>query len=105
MSDYNREAMAMQNKGVRGHIIRSLAMGPQYRLPVVQISNILRQSDTIISPDISKYLDYLRESGYIEFTDDNLSAYTAYAKNGVVRLTRRGVDLVEGTIADDGVDV
>lgn len=105
MNDYNMEAMAKQNKAVRGYIIRSLVKGPQNRLPVVQISNILMQTGMVISPDISKHLDYLKESGYIEFTNDRLTAYTAYAKDGVAKLTRKGVDLVEGTIEDDGVDV
>lgn len=59
----------------------------------------------IISPDISKYLDYLHEAGYIEFTPDKITAYNAYAKDAVVKLTRKGVDLVEQTIDDDGVYV
>lgn len=59
----------------------------------------------IISPDISKYLDYLQDAGYIEFTNKKVTAYTAYAKDAVIRLTKSGVDLAEGTIEDPGVDV
>ena len=59
----------------------------------------------IISPDISKHLNYLQGAGYIEFTSEKVTAYTAYAKDAVIRLTKSGVDLAEGTIDDPGVDV
>ena len=59
----------------------------------------------IISPDISKHLNYLQGAGSIEFTSEKVTAYTAYAKDAVIRLTKSGVDLAEGTIDDPGVDV
>ena len=59
----------------------------------------------IFSPDISKYLDYLADGGYIEFSGKRVNAYNVYRKDGVVQLTKKGVDLVEGTIEDPGVDV
>ena len=62
-------------------------------------------SGVIISPDISKYLDYLNGAGYIEFTQDRVTAYTAYSKDAVVKLTKKGIDIAEGTIEDPGVDV
>lgn len=105
MNDYDLEELGKQNKAIRGYIIRSLVKGPQNRLPVKQISNVLMQLGLIISPDIGKYLDYLHERGYIEFTPDRITAYTAYAKEGVVGLTSKGVDLVEQTIDDKGVDI
>ena len=43
--------------------------------------------------------------GYIEFTNLKVTAYNAYAKDAVIRLTKAGVDLAEGTIEDAGVDV
>ena len=89
-------AEVSRNKAVRGYIIRCLAR---------QVSNSLMASGLIISPDISKYLDYLNGAGYIEFTQDKVTAYTAYSKDAVVKLTKKGIDLVEGTIEDPGVDV
>ena len=59
----------------------------------------------IISPDISKYLDYLQGAGYIEFTEEKVTAYNAYANDAVIKLTKEGVDLAEGTIEDNGVDI
>lgn len=105
MIEYDLEEIGRQNKAIRGYIVRSLVKGPQNRLPVKQISNVLIQTGMIISPDISKYLDYLHEAGYIEFAPEKITAYTAYAKDAIVKLTRKGVDLVEQTIDDDGVDI
>ncbi|HWP52222.1 MAG TPA: hypothetical protein VN626_11050 [Clostridia bacterium] len=105
MNDYDFETAATQNKAIRGYILRSLVKGTQYRLYVRQIVNALLASSMIISPDISKHLAYLQEAGYIQFDTPKLTAYTVYIKDGVIRLTRKGIDLVEGTIEDDGVDV
>lgn len=102
------EAMQMQikqNKAIRGYIIRSLVKGFQNCLLVRQISNALVAEGLIISPDISKYLSYLEDSGYIRYTDKKVNSYTAYIKDAVVQLTKKGIDLVEGTIEDAGVDV
>ena len=45
------------------------------------------------------------DGGYIEFSGKRVNAYNVYRKDGVVQLTKKGVDLVEGTIEDPGVDV
>lgn len=34
-----------------------------------------------------------------------MTAYNAYAKDAVIRLTKMGVDLAECTIEDPGVDI
>ena len=94
-----------KNKAVRGYIIRSLAKGNQNAMLVRQITNALVSDGLIYSPDISKHLEYLEAGGYIEFTDRRANAYNVYRKDGVVKLTKKGVDLVEGTIEEPGVDV
>lgn len=94
-----------RNKAIRGYIIRALVKGNQNALLVRQITNALVEDGLIVSPDISKHLDYLVEAGYVVFTDRTANAYTAYRKDAVIKLTRKGVDLVEGTIDDAGVDV
>lgn len=50
-------------------------------------------------------MDYLQGAGYIEFTAEKVTAYTAYANDAVIKLTKAGVDLAEGTIEDAGVDI
>lgn len=98
-------AQIQQNKAIRGYIIRSLVKGFNNMAVVRQLSNALISSGLIVSPDISKYLDYLQEAGYIEFTDKKVKAFNAYANDAVVKLTKTGVDLAEGTIEDNGVDI
>lgn len=94
-----------QNKAVRGYIIRCLVKGYNNAALTRQLSNSMIAAGMILSPDISKYLDYLEDAGYIEFTADKVTAYTAYADDAVIRLTKKGVDLAEGTINEPGVDI
>lgn len=103
--DERTEREVKQNKAIRGYIIRSLVKGHQNSLLLRQITNALVADGLVVSPDISKHLDYLLEAGYISFTDKTVNAYNAYRKDAVIKLTREGVDLVEGTIDDPGVDV
>ncbi|EPR07772.1 hypothetical protein [Ruminiclostridium papyrosolvens] len=99
------ELEVSRNKAIRGYIIRSLVKGHQNTLLLRQITNALVADGMIVSPDISKPLDYLLEGGYITFVDKAVNAYNAYRKDAVIKLTKKGVDLVESTIEDAGVDV
>ena len=94
--DEREQAEVLHNKAVRGYINSALTR---------QISNAMIASGLIISPDITKHLNYLADAGYIEFTDRKVTAYNAYAKDAVIRLTKMGVDLAECTIEDPGVDI
>lgn len=93
------------NKAIRGYIIRSLVKGNNNCLLVRQISNLLINSGMVHTPDIGKHLDYLKSAGYIEFTDKKIKAYAAYRDDAIIKLTKSGVDLVEGTMDDPGVDI
>ncbi len=101
----NEQAEVQQNKAVRGYIIRCLVKGFNNTALVRQITNAMMAANLIISPDISKHLSYLQDAGYIEYTGKKVTAYNAYAKDAVIRLTKEGVDLAEGTIEDAGVDI
>ncbi|CUP39529.1 hypothetical protein [Hungatella hathewayi] len=103
--DEMTEVEISRNKAIRGYIMRSLVKGYQNTLLVRQITNSLIADGIIVSPDISKHLDYLRDGGYITFTDKSVNAYNAYRKDAVIKLTKEGVDLVEGTTDDPGVDI
>lgn len=94
-----------QNKAIRGYIVRALAKGAKNSLLVRHITNALLADNLITVPDISKQLSYLEDGGYIEFTDTRANAYNAYRRDAVIQLTKAGVDLVEGTTDDPGVDV
>lgn len=99
------QAQIRQNKAIRGYIIRCLVKGYNYQALTRSVSNALIAAGMIISPDISKYLDYLEDADYIEFTGEKVTAYNAYAKDAVIKLTKQGVDLAEGTTEDNGVDI
>ena len=88
--DEMTEVEISRNKAIRGYIMRSLVKGYQ---------------NTLLVRQISKHLDYLRDGGYITFTDKSVNAYNAYRKDAVIKLTKEGVDLVEGTTDDPGVDI
>lgn len=103
--DELQEAEVAQNKAIRGYIIRTLVKGNQNALLIRQITNALMADALIISPDIGKHLDYLKEAGYIAYTDKMVTSYNAYRRDAVIKLTKLGVDLVEGTIDDPGVDI
>lgn len=95
---YNR---VQHNRAVRGYIMRSLAKGNKNSLLCRQLANVMVNDGIIISPDISKHLDYLQHKEYIEFTNDRVNSYNAYANDAVIRLTVKGIDLIEGSIPDD----
>lgn len=103
--DERMEVEVKLNKQIRGYIIRSLVKGNQNALLVTHITNALVGAGLIVSPDIAKHLEYLLESEYIRFTEKHITSYDAYRKDAVVKLTRKGIDLVEGTIDDPGVDI
>ena len=67
LDDITEQEVA-KNKAIRGYIIRALARGNQNALLVRQLTNALVADGMIFSPDISKYLDYLADGGYIEFS-------------------------------------
>ena len=103
--DEMTEEEVNRNKAIRGYIIRSLAKGNQNTLLIRQITKALIADGLIVSPDIGKHIDYLKEAGYITFPDRSVNSYTVYRRDSVIKLTKAGVDLVEGTISDPGVDV
>ncbi len=104
MNDLEK-AEIQRNKAIRGYIIRCLVKGHNNTALTRQLTNAMIASGLVVSPDISKYLDYLEDAGYIEFTEDKVTAYNAYANDAVIKLTKEGIDLAECTIEDNGVDI
>lgn len=54
---------------------------------------------------VSVFAVALLAEGVDRNTDRSVNAYNAYRKDSIIKLTRKGVDLVEGTINDPGIDV
>lgn len=99
---------AIENKRIRGMIMRLLHRVYPTPLKVDAISKALLGASDIINPDIAAYLDYLEGKEYIDVylsdTDERLPQ-AAYPPEMLVKLTWRGIDLLEGTTDDPGVDV
>lgn len=92
-----------RNKAVRGFIVRSLVKGYNYTAITRQIAGALWSAGLVLSPDISKHIDYLVDAGYVEITGDKVKAFRAYQDDAILKLTKEGVDLAEGTTEDPGL--
>lgn len=99
------EEIGKENRYIRGYILRSLAIGQGNRAAVRQIASGLITMGRILSPDISKHVDYLIKAGYVNYVNQKITAYSKYADDGVIELTKEGQDLVDGTIEDNGVEL
>lgn len=96
---------ARENRAIRGYIIRCLVKGHNNSAIIRHISNALFIEGLIMSPDIRKYVDYLINGGYVEFTDRKIKTYTTLAEDAVIKLTNKGINLAEGAITDPGVEM
>lgn len=99
-----------QNKRVRGEILRLLYSVYPGTVEVQTIINALLDSGYITTPEIGAHIDYLmgEEKKYILPVNPDVVAEVlkGLVKNtAFVKLSPRGLDLVEGTIEDPGVDV
>ena len=110
MNDLEK-AEIKQNKAIRGYIIRCLVKGYNNTALTRQLSNAMIAAGLIISPDIipelacNKQLFTRCPRHPDSCTEEKVTAYNAYANDAVIKLTKEGVDLAEGTIEDNGVDI
>ncbi|CAH8721323.1 hypothetical protein [Paenibacillus melissococcoides] len=66
-----------------------------------ELVNVMVNDGVIISPDISKHLGLLIQEGLLEYSNERVNSYNAYANDAVIRLTVKGIDLLEGSTPDD----
>lgn len=89
----------------RGYIMRCLIKGYHFSLTAKTLSNKMKASGLISSPDISNYLYYLEGCGLIKFSDGK-DALTALDDDAVVRLTAEGIRFIEnGGDPEMGIDL
>ncbi len=98
------QMQVIQNKQTRGQILSLLELTHPTPTPENTLINALISSHHIITPDISKHLDYLEDRGYIELKQAPTYLSTAGSMR-YVKLTSRGVDLLEETVQDPGVEI
>ena len=90
------------NKRIRGKILMllySVAPGP---VEVRTITNSLLDAGSISVPDLARHVDYLT---VIDEEDAEKLLRGQVPVDAFLKLTPTGIDLVEGTIEDLGVDV
>lgn len=98
-------SVVQRNKAIRGYIMRALARGHQHTLMLRQVVNNLINEGLIVSPDITVFLNYLVDSGYIKFVNQNIKSYNIYRQDASIRLTPDGEKLIAGVIEDPMVEI
>lgn len=88
------------NRQYRGEVMRVLALFYPTPITTKQIKDSLLQYGINNAADTSRHLQYLLDKNYIlvdkEFTQD-------FKDEHLVRMSPRGIDLIEGTISDDAI--
>lgn len=95
----------MENKNIRGWIVRILQRAYPAGLEERSLQKqLVALGYPVTKRDLGANLAYLAEDGYVEerkfgneLRDDLL--------NKTYKLTTKGVDLAEGSITDDGVEI
>ena len=99
----NKSPMEIQrNKQIRGQILATLELSHPMATPQASVSSALISAMMIQNPDITPYVDYLEDRGYVRVfrVPDAVGGEMA-----ALKLTSKGVDVLEETITDDGVDI
>lgn len=95
----------MANKNIRGWIVRIL----QRAYPLgMEDKSLHRQLNglgySVTYRELQAHLAYLQEDGFLtkqQFGDEYRNELT----NDIYKLTTKGVDLAEGSITDEGVEI
>ena len=95
------------NKRVRGEILALLYSVQPVPVEIRTITNSLLESNMVSVPSIAQHIDYLSGKKYIQVIGEAAEQilHGVVPPSAFVKLTPTGVDLVEGTIEDQGVDV
>lgn len=98
----NKEISVIQRKKIRGHILKILELSHPTATFESAVAAGLIQRGLVSSPDISEYTDYLMGKEYITVVcrPDRFDI-----GESLLKLTPKGVDLLEDTIHDLGVEV
>ena len=93
-----------KNKMLRGQVLRTLALFYPSPVSIANIKTSLMQRGMFSGSDVSKVLEYLSDEkkGYIKISEGKLKNFE---DDDMVKLTSVGVDLIEGTLCDPGVEV
>ncbi len=94
-----------RRKTTRGTLIKLLYDNHTTALTAQTMEYALMESDPHISSEIGAQLYYLCEKGYVALYDGGelMTLTQNPPRSALVRLTGKGIDLMEGTVDDDGI--
>lgn len=97
---------AARRARLRGAILLLLAEAAPERINAEVLQGVLERDALEVSPrELAQALDYLRGRGYVDYQVVRARDYPELPRLVGVGITPAGVDLVEGTTADPGVDL
>ena len=91
-----------KNKMLRGQFLRTIALFYPSPISLKNLKTSLLSKGMTVEADVAKVVSYLQDKGYIRFTQGNIHGFE---DDDMIELTAQGVDLIEGTITDGGVDM
>lgn len=92
----------MKNKRLRGQVLRTLSLFYPTAVDVGTIKSALLTRGITVSAETATVLHYLADKEYIRIIEAKI---TEIEDSDLVELTAKGVDLIEGTVNDAGVDM
>ena len=95
------EVLAMKNKIFRGRVLRTLDNYYPKAIELREVKATLQSGGMTVISDIYRIVDYLIDKGYVTLLDGG----EMLKDNDLIKLTSRGIDLLENTITDEGVNV
>ncbi|WP_427340619.1 hypothetical protein [Caloranaerobacter sp. DY30410] len=98
--NFSDQTQVMKNKRMRGQILRTLTLFYPSSTSVREVKTALITRGMTAGADVTKYLCYLEDKGYIRRNDGMLKDVE---DDDQIELTAKGIDLIEGTIEDPGV--
>ena len=103
----SREALrAARAARLRGAILLMLAEAAPERVNAEVLRGVLeRQEMRVTARELARTLDYLRGRGYVDYQVVEARDYPDLPRMVGVAITAAGIDLVEGTTTDPGVDL
>ncbi len=95
------DVQAMKNKIFRGRVLRTLDNYYPKAIELREVKATLQSGGMTVISDIYRIIDYLIDKGYVKSLDGS----EMLADDDLVKLTAKGIDLLENTINDEGVNV
>lgn len=92
----------LKNKLMRGQVLRTLTLFYPDPVSVGSLKSALLTRGITATAETINILHYLQDKGYLKMTEAKI---TDINDDDLVSLTAKGVDLMEGTIEDPGVEV